>query len=166
MKPAIPDETGFTLTSTSFAEGTPIPLQYSCENKTQSRGVSPHLAWSNPPAGTQYFALTVFDPDANDTPHWGVFDIPAATTEFADALRPENSLPSNAWEAIVYTGNAEYAGPCPPPPHDPHTYIFTIHALDEGMPDYLTTPDLGDMDGAIQERILGSATHTGTYDRK
>ena len=34
------------------------------------------------------------------------------------------------------------------------------------MPDYLTTPDLGDMDGAIQERILGSATHTGTYDRK
>ena len=28
-----------------------------------------------------------------------------------------------------------------------------------------TTPDLADMDGAIQERLLGSATHTGTYDR-
>ena len=156
---------GFTLTSRQFDEGGEIPVEHSCDNPSYDQGVSPHLEWTDPPAGTMFFALTVVDPDANDCAHWGVFDIPAETTTLDNQLRPDNPLPGHAWEVIVYTGVDEYAGPCPPPAHDPHHYVFTIYALDEGMPDFDTTPTLAEMDSHIAERLLDSAQLTGTYDR-
>ena len=161
------DTTGdFTLASMIFEDGDPIPLEHSCENDTHPQGISPQLFWQNAPENTAYFALTLFDPDANDTPHWGLFDIPADTESLVQGVSPTGTLPSGAWEASGYTGQAEYAGPCPPPPHDPHTYVFTIHALEGSMPDYFTTPNLSDMDTDIQDRLISSATFTGTYDRE
>ncbi len=160
------DDAELELWSDKFAEGDPIPVEHTCDHGTVPHGVSPHLAWANAPAETQYFAVTLFDPDASDTPHWGVFDLPASTTELADGLRPDNPFPGGmGWEAVVYTGSEEYAGPCPPPPHDPHHYVFTVYALDEAMPDFATTPLLSEMGDFIAERELASATLSGTYDR-
>lgn len=158
------DVTEFILYSPAFKDGEPIPLKYSCENEDYDQGVSMPLSWINIPEGTKFFALTMYDPDANDTPHWGVFDIPVVVTEFTDALRPDNPLPDYAWEAIVYTGNAEYAGPCPPSADEAHHYVITIYALNEGMPDFDTTPNLIEMDHHIQERLLDSATIIGIFD--
>ncbi len=50
----------FTLTSPAFKNGAVIPAEYSC----RGRDISPALAWSEPPAGTQSFALIMDDPDA------------------------------------------------------------------------------------------------------
>jgi phosphatidylethanolamine-binding protein (PEBP) family uncharacterized protein len=50
----------FQLTSDAFSNGQSIPAKYSC----LGRNVSPALAWTEPPAGTQSFALIVDDPDA------------------------------------------------------------------------------------------------------
>ncbi len=156
------DSTGFTLTSTSFESGGTIPQKYSCDNADYATGVSPQLSWTNPPEGTLFFAITMFDPDANDTPHWGVFSIPPTVTELADELRPDNSLPENAWEAIVYTGIAEYAGPCPPP-GETHNYKFTVYALNEAMPDFAETPDLADMVDLLEELEIDSASLTASF---
>ena len=58
----------FILTSSGFKDGT--PLQKKNSNNTPGNAncvgenVSPPLAWSNPPAGTQSFALTMVDPEA------------------------------------------------------------------------------------------------------
>ena len=162
------DDTGsdFSLASMLFDEAAPIPVEFTCDNPKHDQGISPQLYWENAPENTAYFALTLFDPDANDTPHWGLFDIPADTESLIVGVSPTGTLPGGSWEAIVYTGEAEYAGPCPPQPHDPHTYVFTIHALDASMPDYFTTPNLEDMENDIQDRLLTSAILTGTYDRE
>ena len=52
----------FTLTSSAFAAGQPIPKKYTCEGDDRS----PPLAWSGAPSGTKSFALIVDDPDARD----------------------------------------------------------------------------------------------------
>src|SRR6185436_14817999 len=50
----------FTLTSTAFEANALIPERYACHGEE----LSPPLVWSNPPAGTQSFALIMEDPDA------------------------------------------------------------------------------------------------------
>jgi phosphatidylethanolamine-binding protein (PEBP) family uncharacterized protein len=51
-----------TLTSPAFTEGGEIPARYTCEGDD----ISPPLAWSAPPDGTQSLVLIVDDPDAPD----------------------------------------------------------------------------------------------------
>ena len=48
------------LTSTAFEDGGPIPTRPTGEGED----VSPGLRWTNPPAGTNGFALICHDPDA------------------------------------------------------------------------------------------------------
>ncbi|MBA7709640.1 hypothetical protein ES703_118562 [subsurface metagenome] len=49
-----------SVTSTAFQDGDKIPDNYTC----QGQDISPPLAWSEPPEGTQSFALIMDDPDA------------------------------------------------------------------------------------------------------
>ena len=57
------------LTSTSWPDGAPIPARYAAGRPDPlttvafSDDVSPHLAWSDPPAATRSFALICHDPD-------------------------------------------------------------------------------------------------------
>lgn len=51
---------GITVSSTAFRNADKIPSTYTCDG----RDVSPPLSWSEPPLGTQSFALIVDDPDA------------------------------------------------------------------------------------------------------
>ena len=50
----------FAIASTSFPNGGEIPKKFTCDGAD----VSPELSWSDPPAGTQSFALIADDPDA------------------------------------------------------------------------------------------------------
>jgi Raf kinase inhibitor-like YbhB/YbcL family protein len=67
------------VTSTAFTEGAAIPTRYTCEGQD----ISPPLAWSGVPSGTNSLALIVDDPDAPDPKapqrtwvHWVLYDIP------------------------------------------------------------------------------------------
>jgi len=51
----------FKLTSTDIRAGKPIPARFwGCADA----GISPQLSWSGAPAGTQSFAIQLFDKDA------------------------------------------------------------------------------------------------------
>jgi Raf kinase inhibitor-like YbhB/YbcL family protein len=89
---------------------------------------SPELHWSNPPAGTKSFAVTIYDPDAPTGSgfwHWVIINIPATQTSLPKAWKASGS---DGTEITSDFGMSTYGGPCPPP-GKPHHYIFTVHAL-------------------------------------
>jgi len=94
--------------------------------------LSPHLAWSGAPAGTQSFTITCFDPDAPTGSgfwHWVVVNIPANVTSLALGASSRGGLPKGALETRTDVGKPGYAGPCPPEGDNVHRYIFTVHAV-------------------------------------
>ena len=87
---------------------------------------SPELSWTDAPRSTRSFAVVAFDETANFT-HWGMYNIPADTTEL-----PQNAgvAGSTLGEQVLNdsSNGAEYYGPCPPPNYPPnvHHYVFTV----------------------------------------
>jgi Raf kinase inhibitor-like YbhB/YbcL family protein len=144
----------FTLTSSAFQDGNPIPREFTCEGDDGA----PPLAWSGAPDGTRSFALIMDDPDAphGTFTHWMLHDIPATTSE----------LQAHAGTALRNSfGRAAYGGPCPPPGHGPHRYVFTLYAID--------VPALGvrgktraSLEQAVRAHTLGTARLIGRYERK
>jgi Raf kinase inhibitor-like YbhB/YbcL family protein len=99
------------------------------------KNISPHLKWTNAPAATKSFAVTVYDPDAPTGSgwwHWVIFNIPSDVAELReDAGNVKKSLaPKGSVQSVTDFGGPGFGGPCPPPGDKPHRYIFTVHALD------------------------------------
>ena len=126
----------FTLTSPDIRPNGPIQLEqvfngFGC----QGQNISPALAWSGAPEGTQSFALLVHDPDAPTGGagwwHWLVLNIPAAETGLLkDAGTADgSSLPAGAVQITTDFGSPGWGGPCPPVGDKPHRYVFTLYAL-------------------------------------
>jgi len=151
---APPDNGGLSVTSTAFADGEPIPVEYTCDGEE----TSPPLAFTGVPAGTAELAVVVRDPDADGFVHWVIAGIPAD----ADGL-DEGALPSGAVEADNGFDEPGWAGPCPPEGN--HTYEFTVYALGEpsGLED-----GAGAEDGAATVEdadATAAATLRGTFER-
>jgi len=146
--------------------------------------VSPELVWKNPPAGTQSFALQVYDPDAPTGSgfwHWAVYNIPATATGLArGAGNSPATLPPGAYGGntdFMDTGatgvNGNYGGPCPPVGDKPHRYIFTLFAV--AVPSVQAAggiPSTGSaalygfvLNEGLGAALLGTASFTATYGR-
>jgi Raf kinase inhibitor-like YbhB/YbcL family protein len=129
--------------------------------------LSPALNWQNAPAGTQSFAITVFDPDAPTGSgfwHWLVLDIPATVTSFAQGAG-NGQLPTGCRSFNNDYGIKEFGGACPPEGHGMHRYQFTVWALPEatlGVPDGASAAVVGFM---LNATAIGKATLTATYAR-
>lgn len=123
--------------------------------------ISPQLMWENPPEGTKSFAVTVYDPDAPTGSgfwHWVVFNIPADINELPSGSGSTKKmlLPKGAIESVTSYGMPGYGGPCPPPGHGFHTYIYTVYAL--------KTDDLG-LDANANPAIVGFNLWMNTIEK-
>jgi Raf kinase inhibitor-like YbhB/YbcL family protein len=149
------------IVSPAFAEGTPVPVEHTCEGS----GSSPGLAWSEIPVDTRSFALVCDDPDAprGTWVHWVLFNLPADAVELAPAVPPAPELPSGARQGINDSGNVGYGGPCPPRGRR-HRYFFRLYALDctLNLAPGVKRPDL---DQAMAGHVLADATLMGTFQR-
>jgi Raf kinase inhibitor-like YbhB/YbcL family protein len=147
-----------TLTSAEAANGKMMAMEQVLNGFGCSGGnVSPGLKWSDAPAGTKSFALTVYDPDAPTGSgwwHWVVVDIPANARELPKGVGKSGTvmLPGGARQTRTDFGAPGYGGPCPPP-GKPHRYIVTLTALDI---DKLPVPD--DASGALVGFNVGAHT--------
>lgn len=95
---------------------------------------SPQLSWSDAPAETKSFAITMYDQDAPTGSgwwHWVVFNIPNGAIELIeDAGNLQNSsLPEGSIQGLTDFGTRGYGGPCPPQNDKPHAYVITVYAL-------------------------------------
>jgi Raf kinase inhibitor-like YbhB/YbcL family protein len=148
---AAPADGPLTISSPAFADGAPIPVQYTCKGAN----TAPPLTWSAPLGG----ALVVDDPDAPRGPyiHWIVVGIPPGPGSTADGQTPAggSSLANSA-------GTAGYSGPCPPAGTGVHHYRFTLYQLPAT---YQLPPGLAGAQAvqAITRAAAAQAQVTGTF---
>ncbi len=162
----------FTLTSPDLPAGRPLPAAQVFNSFGCSGGnVSPRLEWTNPPAGTKSFAVTVYDPDAPTGSgwwHWVLFNLPATATVLeAGAGRPGSSKAprGTAVQSQTDFGVPGFGGACPPEGDKPHRYVFTVHALKvEALP--LDAKATGAMVGYyLGQHTIAKASFTRTFGR-
>lgn len=149
----------FQLTSDAFASGQSIPAKYSCVG----RNISPALTWTDPPAGTQSFALIVDDPDApfGTWVHWVLYNIKPDRRELPEDLpiTGKNIDPEAIFVGKNSSGKIGYDGPCPP--SGTHRYYFKLYALDtliSLLPGASKEQLLKEMDGHLlaQTELMGT----------
>ncbi len=150
------------VNSTSVVTGA-IPDRSGCKGS----GVSPQISWSNPPPGTNSFALIMDDKDApvgrirrHYYAHWLVFDMPADKRNLTEGLQRQ-SLPDGSQQGQNDAREFGYSGPCPQA-GSTHHYAITVYALDTklGLPVATTARQLLT---AIDGHILARGQVLGTY---
>ena len=116
----------FQLKSDAFEHAGYIPDLYTCKGKD----ISPPLMWTDPPEGTQSFAIITVDPDAilMTFTHWVMCNIPAEKGELLEAVPHQVEFEDGTIQGRNGMRRNRYIGPCPP--WGKHRYIFTIYALD------------------------------------
>lgn len=138
--------------------------------------LSPHLAWSEPPAGTAELLLLIEDIDAplgaNPAVHClAIIDEAVLQTPHelpAGALGRKTPTPGvTLLRSVISRG---YFGPEPLKGHGPHRYVFEIYALSESL---LSRPDREALLktrpravlASIDAPVLACGRITGVYER-
>jgi hypothetical protein len=161
--------TVMTLTSSAFADGGSIPKKH-----TQAGDqASPPLAWGNVPDGVTSFVLIVHDVDAatapgtDDTLHWMLWNIPAATRSLPEGIPQASQLPDNTLQ-ISATG-PYYRGPGAAAAGPAHHYVFELFGLDAtiGVPAVGAQPaqTRAAVIAAMAGHVRGKAVLVGLFKR-
>ena len=123
------------------------------------QNVSPPLHWTNAPANTKSFAITMYDPAGRGgagVVHWVAYDIPASKTSLKEG---EASKPSSEFKGGKnIAGVGTYFGPCPPFGDKPHPYVITLIATDLAPGSLQAGMTKDELDKALQNHVLGDTT--------
>ncbi|HEY2021597.1 YbhB/YbcL family Raf kinase inhibitor-like protein [Paraburkholderia sp.] len=155
----------FAVTSPGMADGGTLDGSHAASaNSCGGGNVSPALQWQNAPAGTNSFAVTIFDPDGAKglgIVHWIVYGIAPATTGLAEG----EAVPPGGVSGTNRTGGPGYYGPCPPVGEVPHHYVAQVYALDlapGALPAGLTRDAFL---AAIKDHVLAATSTVLRYGR-
>ena len=145
----------FSLESSAFDNAQAIPSRYSCEGED----VSPPLRWTDVPEGTRSLALVVDDPDAPGGvfTHWIAWGLDPTAGGLGEGV----PAPGEGQNGFGTTG---YRGPCPPPGHGRHRYVFRLYALDAEL-ELGVCAAKAELEQAIEGHVLTTAELVGTYER-
>ena len=115
----------FILASSAFQNKGVYPKLYSCD----SLGISPTLNWSNVPAGTKSFAITMhhFPKDGEKHVYMVLYNIPSNVFAL-----PQGVHSIGDWGCNTQNRDLSYSPPCSKGP-GPKTYIITAYALSENV---------------------------------
>ncbi|HUU32938.1 MAG TPA: YbhB/YbcL family Raf kinase inhibitor-like protein [Vicinamibacterales bacterium] len=168
-QPAASRPPALTLTTTAFADGAVIPNKYTQAGEQ----ISPALAWTNVPPGTQSYVLHMRDPDVarnkgtEDQVHWLVWGIPGTATGLAEGQPKGPTLPDGSRQ--ISASGEVYRGPGAGANGPMHHYTFELFALDTkidvpaGADAWATRTAVYN---AMQGHILGKAVYVGLFRRQ
>jgi Raf kinase inhibitor-like YbhB/YbcL family protein len=159
----------FVLSSTNVKSGSPMGIAQAF-TACAGQNISPALSWSGEPTGTQSFAVTMYDPDAQAGSgwwHWTVFNIPAAVHSLAAGAGSEGSkdLPAGAGQGRNDFGFAQYSGPCPPVGDHAHHYELTVYAVKVARLPLDNTATSAAVGSTLRSNTLTTAKIVGRYER-
>lgn len=150
-----------TVTSSTFTDGGAMPA--SSAGKGVGANTSPALHWAGLPPGTRQVVLIIDDIDV-PLPRPLLHTI-AVIDATLDGVAAGSLQPGTQGLRFVRAdlGHRGYAGPRPIPGHGPHHYRFHVFAIDQPIPDSVTTAKalLATMAG----HVLARGVLTGTYER-
>lgn len=156
-------EGSLTLSSPAFDDGGSLPVRFTCDGE----GVSPPLAVGGVPDGAETLALVVDDPDApGDDPfvHWLLWNVAADTASIPADVPAAETVLDGARQGTNDGGDVGYYPACPPTGDGPHTYRFTLFALDDAL-DVAAGARRGELDDAIEAAHLAQTRLTATFER-
>src|SRR5271163_4654157 len=118
---AMPRSAHLTLTSSAFGSHQSLPdsviaeyldagVNYCTADGSTGGDTSPPLSWTNVPAGTQSFVVTLYDTVASFT-HWGIYNIPGDATSLPSSAGAPDSTAGDQIDNDG--GTVGYTGPCP-----------------------------------------------------
>jgi Raf kinase inhibitor-like YbhB/YbcL family protein len=150
----------FNITSAAFEPQGSIPKKCTCDGQD----ISPPLSWTDPPQGTESFALICDDPDAptGTWVHWVLFNIPAGKRSIAENIPAQDRLPDGSLHGRNSWRRRDYGGPCPP--SGTHRYFFKLYALDTVLA-LQAGATKNDLIKAMEGHTLAQAELVGTYSR-
>ncbi|MFJ2016709.1 YbhB/YbcL family Raf kinase inhibitor-like protein [Streptomyces nodosus] len=168
--PHLQSAESLTLTSRHFGDGDPLPLEH-CLKNIGGDNLSPHLAWTPPPAGTAQLLLVMEDidvPIAKPAVHCVALIDPAARELVPGAL--DARQPAAGVQVLRSSIGRGYHGPGPIKGHGPHHYIFQLFALASRVE---STPGTAQPNRArprallpaITASVLARGRLTGTFER-
>ncbi|NLO38005.1 MAG: YbhB/YbcL family Raf kinase inhibitor-like protein [Ruminiclostridium sp.] len=129
LKDVIHPEENLTVTSTAFAEGSMIPVQYT----GKAENINPPLDLGNLSPQSKTIAIVMDDIDfpVGIYNHWIIWNIPVAYTSIPEGI-PHDQVIVSLGNAIQgksqYGGKHYYRGPLPP--FGVHRYVFKVYVLD------------------------------------
>jgi Raf kinase inhibitor-like YbhB/YbcL family protein len=159
----------FVLASTDVKAASPMGIAQAYAG-CKGQNISPALSWSGEPAGTQSFAVTIYDSDARAGAgwrHWMVFNIPAAVHSLAAGAGSEGSkdLPQGAGQGRNDFGVSQYSGPCPPVGDHAHHYEITVYAVKVAQLPIDNTASGAAVSATLRSNALTTAKIVGRYER-
>jgi Raf kinase inhibitor-like YbhB/YbcL family protein len=150
----------FQLTSPAFPQGSAIPQKFTCDGAD----VSPQLAWTDPPQGTQSFALITDDSDApgGTWVHWVLYDLPSDLRSLDEGVPKDRQLPNGARQGKNDFGKIGYNGPCPPR-GSLHRYFFKLYALDVKSTGLVPGASKAELEKSMKGHSLAQALVMGKF---
>lgn len=140
--------------------------QWSAALTCRGSGQSPGITWSNVPAGTQSYVLTMVDWDfpAPSAPaaaftHWMLYNIGAQRSGIAAGVSERELRQGGIDPGANSLGTLTYLGLCPPAPH---RYRIRLYALDVAQI-HPATPDRAAVAAAIDGHVLAYGELEGRF---
>ena len=145
----------FALESSAFEHAQAIPKRHTCDGED----LSPPLHWTNVPDEARSLVLLFDDPDAPSGvfTHWVAWGLDPGV----GGLGEGEAAPSEGRNDF---GTVGYRGPCPPPGHGRHRYVFRLYALEADL-ELDAGAGKAELEQAIEGRVVTTAELVGTYER-
>jgi hypothetical protein len=148
------------VTSVGFEEGALIPKKYTCDGLD----VSPPLAWTEAPEGTECLVMICDDPDApmGTWVHWVLYGLSPETLKLPEGVPVTRVVLNGAKQGTNDFRRIGYGGPCPP--GGTHRYYFKLYAVGSKL-DLPAGATKAEVISTIKGNILAEGQLMGRYHR-